>query len=427
MTTPTISAVLPSKGHTGGRTLAEIRGTGFALPPAPNTSVLPVPAARAHVRVLFGSAEATDVEVLDDATTLLCLTPVHDPGAVAVTVQNLGETPAELVSGLEPFAFDVGDEDFDLQVNGGPVLVTAFDPSDFVDAELATAVEVAAQLNEFPGIRATAVAGRVHLRTDARGPTASLEVMGGLAEPYLGFPTTVAIGTTTLIPIEGESFTAAAAYEFVRPSLTQKAPVTLALEQLLIELRRQVLENVDFAKHSDFDPDTGDLLNTAVLAKLPGIVLADVQLPDSTMPVGRIPGERDGEDGATMISEPEDLVDILVAMVVVTDSPIELFNLTAIMRRFFRKNSELVVGEETYPMAWEQGSPIAVTAQRGGDNLHSFTGQVSVRAVPMGGFLLDYTGAMPAGIPTGTANESITELGFPQTPGSTMGVEASEG
>lgn len=426
MTTPTISAVLPTRGHSGGRTLCEIQGTGFALPPAPDTSVLPVPTAVSRVRVLFGSALATDVEVLEDGATLLCLTPVHDPGLVAVTVQNLGETPAELVSGLQPFGL-LGVETLQLRVNGGPILETQFTVDDFATPGAATAAEVAAVLNEFFGIKATTASGRVRLRTDARGLTASLEVVGGSAAAYLGFPSEVALGTTELEVIEGETVTAAGAFEFVRPSLTQKVPVTLALEQLLVELRRQVIENVDFAAHSDFDPDTGDLLNIAKLAKLPGIVLADVQLPDTMMPVGRPPKESDGEDGATMISEPEDLVDILCTMVAVTDNPIELFNMTAIVRRFFRKNSELVVGEESYPMAWEQGSPIAVTAQRGGDNLHTFTGQITVRAVPMGEMLIDYDGPMPTGMPNGRSREGVTELGFPQAPGSTMGVEASEG
>jgi hypothetical protein len=427
MTTPTIAAVLPAKGHTGGQTLIEITGAGFALaPPAPD--VLPAPPQLSRVRVLFGGVEATDVEVVDD-TTVYCTTPIHDPGPVDVVVQNLGETPASLLSSAGPFAATDG-TDVVIKVNGAPSTAT-FVPGDIAVQAAATALEVAAVLNRLPGIQALVVAGKVVLRTDARGPDATLEPVNSDAVLLLGFEIGVHRGTTDLVPIDGESTSAPQAFEFLRPDLRKKGPVTLAVEQLLIELGRQVVKNVNFASHSDFDLETGDLLNTAMLAELPGIVLADMQLPDTTLPVGRIPQEVAGENGVTLVKEAEDLVDILVSAVVVTDDPIELVNLVSIMRRFARKNAELVVavdpadpskGTNEYPLEWEQGTAVNVTAQRGGDNLHTFTGQFSVRGVSTGDMPIAYAGAMPAGVQVGSDYESTSQLGWPRTAPADVGV-----
>jgi hypothetical protein len=431
VTTPTISSVLPGKGHTGGQQLVEIIGTGFAPSPAP-PDVLPLPAPRPYVSVRFDGVEATNVEVLDDGLTLYCFTPIHDPGVVDVVVQNLGETPAAISSGAGPFAISSGDA-IDFEVNGEPQTI-AFGPGDIAAPGAATALELAAALNRLRGASAVASAGRATIKTDARGPTASLEVTGASAAAALGFPSTIVSGTEDLIPIDGELATAVSVYEFARPDLTRKLPPTLAIEQLLVELGRQVIANVNIASHSDFDPDSGDLTNTAIVATLPAMVLADVQLPETSMPIARVDQEKDGADGVTVITEPEDLVDILVSIVVVTDSPIELVNLAAITRRFFRKNAGLVVpvdpndatkGTATYPMQWEMGTPINITAQRGGENLQTFTGQAMILGVPSGEMPIEYAGAMPTGVPQGADYETVRELGWPRTAPTDVGVGPS--
>lgn len=429
MTTPTIAAVLPAAGHTGGQTLIEITGSGFALTPsAPDT--LPAPAQLSHVRVLFGGAEAECVEVTDDGT-LYCATPIHDPGFVDVVLENLGETPASILSAVEPFTVINGDS-VTILVNGRIAMAT-FMPGDIAVQGAALALEVAVVLNRIVGVQAIG-SPVVLLRTDMRGPNATIEAQGSTAL-ILGFPLGIERGTTDLIPLDGEAATSAAGFEFLRPDLTKKGPVTLAFEQLMVELRRQVMKNVNFASHSDFDLDTGDMLNTAMLAELPGIVLADLQMPDTVLPVGRIPTVIDGTNGVTMTKEAEDIVDILVSAVVVTDDPIELVNLVGIMRRFARKNAELLVavdpsdpskGRFEYPLEWEQGTAINVTAQRGGDNLHSFTGQLSVRGVSTGAMPIAYSGPMPAGVPAGADYESVSELGWPRTAAADVGVGSQD-
>lgn len=96
MAVPTVSAISPVGGPTGGLTLCLVTGTNFQLPPAPPATG-PTTAPPPTVRVLFGGVVGTDVKVLS-ATQLLVLSPIHDLGAVGITVQNI-DSSGVLISG----------------------------------------------------------------------------------------------------------------------------------------------------------------------------------------------------------------------------------------------------------------------------------------------------------------------------------------
>lgn len=87
MAVPTFSSINPGIGHTAGRVVVEIVGTNFQLPTIPDHGPVPGPVPKT-VRVLFGDVPAELVEVVT-ASRLFVTTPIHDPGAVAVTIQNL--------------------------------------------------------------------------------------------------------------------------------------------------------------------------------------------------------------------------------------------------------------------------------------------------------------------------------------------------
>lgn len=74
---PTIASVTPSAGHTGGKGLIEIAGTGFALPPAPSATgptTTPLPS----VAVTVGGVPCPTVWVVS-STLIRALTPKHAP------------------------------------------------------------------------------------------------------------------------------------------------------------------------------------------------------------------------------------------------------------------------------------------------------------------------------------------------------------
>jgi hypothetical protein len=100
VTAPTVSSLLPAVGHTGGRCVTALTGTGFNLPPPPSpTGVVPDPIPT--VSVTFNGVPALDVAV-QDSTLIYALTPISPtytllpsgqrdwgPGFVDVVVQNL--------------------------------------------------------------------------------------------------------------------------------------------------------------------------------------------------------------------------------------------------------------------------------------------------------------------------------------------------
>ena len=87
----TVTSVTPASGPSGGRTLAEVAGSGFRLPASPPaTGVVPIP--DPTVAVSFGGTPAESVAVIS-ASRLIVVTPRHDPAAAAVpvVVENLDE------------------------------------------------------------------------------------------------------------------------------------------------------------------------------------------------------------------------------------------------------------------------------------------------------------------------------------------------
>jgi hypothetical protein len=92
---PTITSLDAAQGPTQGRTLVAITGTNFRVPP-PYQGTGPVPVPAPTVEVLFGGEAAYEVKI-ESSSKVWCLTPVHDPGAVDVTVTNLDDDGAPIV------------------------------------------------------------------------------------------------------------------------------------------------------------------------------------------------------------------------------------------------------------------------------------------------------------------------------------------
>lgn len=89
MPVPTIDSLTPSTGPTGGRTLVELLGSGFRLPPAPPGKGPTGPLPRT-VEVVVGGRRAADIRVIGEGR-LTFLTPLHDAGPADVVVRNLAD------------------------------------------------------------------------------------------------------------------------------------------------------------------------------------------------------------------------------------------------------------------------------------------------------------------------------------------------
>ena len=522
MARPTVTSILPRTGHTGGDTLVEIRGAGFALPPPPPARGK-APEQPQRVRVLFGGVEAERVEVAGE-DLVYCWTPEHDPievralvtgnptsgeldapghafrvgmrvamrvrpdgsgaapvgappspfatrtayyvvgvsaGALqlassrggtpidatglgsgdielvgyapcSVVVENLAPRPARVTTSSGPFNVSPGDS-VNLLVGDEAIGVT-FGAGDLASPGAATPAEVAAVLSRARGLLVAVVDGAVQLETDARGPGATLTVAGGSA------PALAALGLSDLVgeeqtggeelePVAGEGVAVPSSFTFVRPDLGTESHVATTIRMLLRALKREVIGNVHMSTHTDYDPETGDLVSSTFLAELPSLVLSNLRLPENREDAGDDPEEREGSNPETFtVREPEHLVDIRFTLVGVSDDSVELLNLSTAVQRFFRKRHELVVprpGEcdAAYEMGFIPGAEMSITFQGDNSNTQSFAGEVVIKSVPVGDMPISDQGDLPEGVPVGTRYEGVRDIGWTQESETVLEVE----
>ena len=96
MAVPLIISVLPATGPTGGQTLVTLATNNLREhPDPPITGPFTGPLQRT-VQVLFGDVPATDVRVISQGRAT-CLSPIHDPGRIDVTVKNLDDNGDPIV------------------------------------------------------------------------------------------------------------------------------------------------------------------------------------------------------------------------------------------------------------------------------------------------------------------------------------------
>lgn len=325
--TVSIESLSPTAGHTGGKTLVLITGTGFAVAstPPPNANGF-TPAPPPAVWVWFGGVPALSVAVLSD-TELYATTP-----ALAPTADETGR------------------------------------------GTLPTVVDVV---------------------------VANLDAFGA--------------------PILSELATAASAYSFVLPNLTdpeQESDLARLIRTWLTLLRAQVTPNVSWPKNTDFDQDTGDLLSVTDLPALPGLVVSSVTVRENDFYARRDPYYVDNGDGSFTQKAPPDTVDLVFSIVGVSNNPVELLNLAAAFKRFLRKNpyvtmardpSGVVPGSVKYDLEWHEGRDLPVTSLANANNLSHFVYDVAIL-----GFDIEDMPGLPLGGPsdTGRAHEATQGISY---------------
>jgi hypothetical protein len=283
MAVPLIVSVQPALGPTGGQNLVTIRANNLRVPPdAPplvqTSGVLPE-----TVRVEFGGEVATAVKVITQGV-LTCLAPIHDPGLVDVTVQNLD---------------DNGDD------------------------------------------------------------------------------------------IAGETATKTGAYTFARPNLTVEDDLTRLVRTFLRELRRQVVDEVSLAPHTDYDDDATDFLQRAHIAKMPGLAVIGPDIDENRFFSTNTKQTIDNGNGTFDIRRSPYTVDLQFVVVGVAELSVQKLNLMAAFTKFINRNKfiqmdrdpdDLSAGRVLYEMDFiaEGGEPSA-TDRLNDSNVKAFSGTIIIR------------------------------------------------
>ncbi|NUP12886.1 MAG: IPT/TIG domain-containing protein [Polyangiaceae bacterium] len=417
---PVVNTISPNVVHTGGCTLIELAGANFRLP-VEAEDVFPVPKPRASVRVRFGDVDAEEVAVADDGLVYVNA-PEHDPGTVDLTVENLDGAPARATTGAQPFALADG-MTLEVTVGDAPTQTVVFPSAAFAAIGAATAAEVAAIVSgAVRGVLARAADGRTTIDTDARGSAATI-LFGGTALAALGLPSELQRGDDDVRePIPGETTIVPSAVTFARPDLGQKSTLVRVFEAFVLKLRRQVIENVHVATHVEYDEDTGDGYNISMIASFPALAIVALEFPDNVEETHANQLEIEDTTGTGFIEKaPPSVVDCVMTIVGICETPIELINLEAIVIRVFKKNPKLrVLRDEAHPergfVEYDMGKSMTepVRVSRDGAqavplvawSCQAFIKQISIEDLP-----LENEGPAPAGTPAGMAHESTVGIG----------------
>lgn len=218
--------------------------------------------------------------------------------------------------------------------------------------------------------------------------------------------------------IVGELGTLADGFTYRLPVFEGQGHLATVVRTMLAELRRQVLPNTHFATHTDYDPQTGDTLNTAEIQTLPALVLANLLCPSSMSHPEESEVDVDASGGRFVTRRGPVSVDVVYDLIGVSDNPIEILNILHAIRVFFRKNPYLYVprdpenlaaGDVKYELTFKIASTAAVAmGGQENSNVQNFTGQVAI----LGVLLEDMPGAPSAG-PTGVSgHEAVRRWGY---------------
>ena len=197
-------------------------------------------------------------------------------------------------------------------------------------------------------------------------------------------------------PIVGESVTVPNGFKYRRPKLdaTSSGDLLRLVEVLIHELKRQVLPEVVLTVHTDFDADTSDQLNITELAQLPAIILSGPNTPENRFySLNERPEELIDEEIGEIRRKPR-TVDLLFDLIVVSDSTMELLNLSEIMNDFVNRNiylsmyrdpNDISKGKVEYEFAFQSGGEFNMNAKPSTSNIRSFTGAVVIRGFDIEG------------------------------------------
>jgi hypothetical protein len=192
-------------------------------------------------------------------------------------------------------------------------------------------------------------------------------------------------------PIAGETVTASDAFTYARPKLTDQPDLDRVNRQLLIELKRQVLDNVGIFSHVDFDDVVGGDLDVAFVGKLPALALAGPDITEDRpfystnerLEIATSPSTYEAHKAPLTVR-------LGYEVVTLTEFTSQLMALQTLLLQFFERNKFLRVprnpadpsaGHVAYEMAWEVGTTFRNTTRPNQSNVKSYVGNIVVRGV----------------------------------------------
>lgn len=198
-------------------------------------------------------------------------------------------------------------------------------------------------------------------------------------------------------PIAGESATAANAYTYRRPGLSNaESGDFIRVTSLLIDtFRSQVLANTVLETSVDFDPDTGT--PRIDISELPSLVIDGPNLSFNKFFTYRgpitVPGKNAGE---VFLQRRHRVVDLTYTVMGVTDSMVEIINLIQLIELVVDRNVDLKLpldpndlskGYLPLEFSFTQDPSYARVQNELHSDIRTFTGTILLKGYPLNTFI----------------------------------------
>lgn len=174
------------------------------------------------------------------------------------------------------------------------------------------------------------------------------------------------------------------------PERTTEYVLQRITRELLRMLKREVIENVQQTVASEFD-DTPDGSNIAMLATVPGLVLAGPQLARNRMDSENSPRRVVKPDGTVVEQRQARTTDLQFTLIGVDDSSQRLLALMQEVELFFERNHYVrlsrLPGQKTdlleYELDFQPDGDARWTPVSGNSNIRAFSGSFFIRGVDL--------------------------------------------
>lgn len=194
-------------------------------------------------------------------------------------------------------------------------------------------------------------------------------------------------------PIPGETVTVKNAFTYNYTKLTGDSSLQRLVRWLLREMRRQIIPNVVYMPHSDYDNDTSDGLQIVEIASVPSLALVGPQVVRSVDHSTSSPEYVQAHQN--QVSRHADFrADLSFTVIGTTDSTVHHLNLQAETISFFhrlgairvpRDPNDASAGYNEYAISVATDGPASVDLGSDDSNLRTFSQRFAVLGFPIMG------------------------------------------
>jgi hypothetical protein len=187
--------------------------------------------------------------------------------------------------------------------------------------------------------------------------------------------------------ISGETVTAADAFEYIDVKLTDESELARVIRSLIRAMRQQILPNVTYSAHTDYDAETGDQLNIVTTAGLPALSIIGPTIEPNRFYSKNHQEYVDGH-GHSVLRRVPFTGDLRFTILGIANKSVQLLNLQSATVRFFDRTryfrvlydpNDLDRGYAEYDMCMDLAGGPSIVLPGDDANVRSFEMRITIK------------------------------------------------